>query len=157
MSHKNMLCLCFALLLLLFCHLYATAQTSRKEVEQLLTNGDKREWLFKEFRKTLSISCVGEWQRYTFFQDGRLERKRCQEGEVVIEDFSWKLIPVKNGMPGEWQLEFSEPIVFNENDSVQQVRCDLPLGQLNKAGQQMIWQIVPTAGFFTRIHLTSLN
>jgi hypothetical protein len=121
----------------------AVAQLSQKQIEEQLTNGVKRSWQFNSYKKTLGSDCHGNWQLYTFYKGGKVQRKRCVEGKTEFIETTWKITPVNKSAEGEWQLTLSQPIELGQGTSLQTMRIDLPLAEIKKKGKNMIWRSVP--------------
>jgi hypothetical protein len=129
--------------LLLIFTLSCVAQLSRNRVEMLLTNSKSRTWQFKEYKKTLGSECTGNGQLFIFYKGGKLQRVRCVNGKREFKELTWKIVPTTKAGSGEWQLELSQSVEFENGGSIQVMRIELPLGEANKKGKTMNWKDVP--------------
>ena len=135
------------------------AQLTKPEMEDLITNGSSRNWQFLTYKKTLGAECDGDGQLYTFFNNGKLQRKRCINKKTEFQEVTWKLIPVSEATRGEWQIQLSQPIEIAKGSYVQTMRVDLPLGKMHEKNKKMILRVVPDCKACVEqdVTLTSMN
>lgn len=136
-----------------------SAQLSKTQVEELVTNGTTRNWQFLIYKKSLGAACTGEGQLFTFFTDGKMQRKRCVNGKIEFKEARWKVTAVGNEANGEWQLMLSEPIEIKDGNYLQEMRLDLPQGKTHSRDKKMIWRVVANCKACPEqtIVLTSIN
>jgi hypothetical protein len=146
-------------LILISTPMFLRAQLQKKDVELLLTNGKSRDWRIDSVITSLGVGCIGTWQFYKFFSNGKVQRKVCMNGELTYTELSWKLVPVGGDNSGEWQLELDKPLSFKNGQSIQVMRIDWPLGKVSEPKQKMIWRQVPDckACYQEEITLLSMN
>ncbi len=133
-----------------------SAQLSKNQVEELLTNGSKRDWTInKVYKKKGGTGCDGNWQKFTFYTNATVYRQRCIDGKIETSSLTWTIESVGKLENGEWQLILSEDIV----NQIKAVRIDLPSVHLNEKGQQMLWRVVASSkdSFEQAMKLTSIN
>jgi hypothetical protein len=135
----------FFLLILLFIVRTSFSQLNEQQVKELLTNGKSREWMFKEYKKTSGNECTGDGYLFSFLVNGKVQIKRCIDNKAKLIETAWSLQPVKDKgviKEGEWEISLATKIEI-ENSTFKVMRIDMPLTQLKKKRQKMIWRFLP--------------
>ena len=136
-----------------------SAQLLKTQVETLITNDANRNWQFQIYKKSLGSHCKGDGQLFTFFKNGKLQRKRCVNSKAEFKELTWKLVAIGNEANGEWQIVLSEPIEISGGNFILSMRVDLPQGKTHVRDKKMIWRVVPDCKACPEqtITLTSIN
>jgi hypothetical protein len=135
------------------------AQLNKAETEDQITNGKSREWLLADYKLILGTGCQGDGELYTFYKNGKVQRKRCVDGKLEYKELDWALRPVGPESDMEWQIVFSEPLGTKNGYSIKAIRVDLPSPRKNTPKQQMIWRDPPQSklSFGQALKLISKN
>ena len=115
------------------------AQIPFEDMNKYLTNGNRRVWIFKDYRTNFG-SCSGTGQSFEFSNTGQLAWKKCNNGELAYKSLGWKITPV-SGRVGEYVITFSQSIEIEKGIRINSAQIHFVSPRLNSRNIKMFWNI----------------